>query len=176
MWNFGKGEKVENLESKMQELAGKSVQEVMLEAKNKINYSFLREIAPNLSDELSEDEFIKAFSPNAKGRANIKTPIKDVEIDVAQAYKHLYTNENGEDRRKISGGVLLTLQKPFFVSRSAGGSYYFYKPFKDEKGVLNLVSIEVPKSNRLKYKTSYIGDKNRMLALINKYELVYKSW
>ena len=158
------------------DLKNKTLQEIMLKNEKIINYAFLRQIADDLPPALSKDEFIKALTPNAKGRANIKTPIKDIEINAEQAWKHLLDNSKGEDRTKISGGLLQTLQKPFFVTKNDEGSYYFYKPFKDERGILNLISIEVPKAARLKYKTSYIADKNKMLELVNKHELVYKSW
>ena len=170
--NLEKGEKM----SEIYDLKNKTLQEIMLKNEKIINYAFLKQIADDLPPALSKDEFIKAFAPNAKGRANIKTPIKDIEINVEQAWEHLLDNSKGEDRTKISGGLLQTLQKPFFVIKNDEGSYYFYKPFKDERGILNLISIEVPKAARLKYKTSYIADKNKMLELINKHELVYKSW
>ena len=158
------------------DLKNKTLQEIMLKNEKIINYAFLRQIADDLPPAFSKDEFIKALAPNAKGRANIKTPIKDIEINAEQAWEHLLDNSKGEDRTKISGGLLQTLKKPFFVTKNDEGSYYFYKPFKDERGILNLISIEVPKAARLKYKTSYIADKNKMLELVNKHELVYKSW
>ena len=158
------------------DLKNKTLQEIMLKNEKIINYAFLKQIADDLPPALSKDEFIKALAPNAKGRANIKTPIKDIEINAEQAWEHLLDNSKGEDRTKISGGLLQTLKKPFFVTKNNEGSYYFYKPFKDERGILNLISIEVPKAARLKYKTSYIADKNKMLELITKHELVYKSW
>ena len=149
----------------------------MLESENIINYNYLKKISGELPPPLSKEAFIKSFKVNSKGNANIKTPIKEIEINADEAWKHLLENSKGEDRTKISGGILSTLQKPFFVTRDkARGSYYFYKPFKDDRGILNLISVEVPKSARLKYQTSYIGDKNRMLHIINDYELVYKSW
>ena len=167
----------ENLEKGQDlDLKNKTLQEIMLKNEKIINYAFLRQIADDLPPAFSKDEFIKALAPNAKGRANIKTPIKDIEINAEQAWEHLLDNSKGEDRTKISGGLLQTLKKPFFVTKNDEGSYYFYKPFKDERGILNLISIEVPKAARLKYKTSYIADKNKMLELINKHELVYKSW
>ena len=158
------------------DLKNKTLQEIMLKNEKIINYAFLKQIADDLPPAFSKDEFIKALAPNAKGRANIKTPIKDIEINAEQAWEHLLDNSKGEDRTKIGGGLLQTLKKPFFVTKNNEGSYYFYKPFKDERGILNLISIEVPKAARLKYKTSYIADKNKMLELITKHELVYKSW
>lgn len=68
-----------------------------------------------------------------------------------------------------------TLQTPNVVSVDKNGTYFFYKAFKDEKGVLNLVSVELPKSNRLQYKTSYIASKQRLLKIFNEYEVIYEK-
>ena len=69
-----------------------------------------------------------------------------------------------------------TLQTPNVISRNANGAYFFYKAFTDEKGVLNLVSIELPKSNRLEYHTSYIGSKQRLMKILTEYEVIYQNF
>ncbi|MDY5821454.1 MAG: hypothetical protein SPJ83_01455 [Helicobacter sp.] len=66
-----------------------------------------------------------------------------------------------------------TLQNPLFVTRDDRGSYYFYKPFKDDSGLVHLVSVEVDKNNKLLYKTSYEADDDRMEKMIKKYDLIY---
>lgn len=55
------------------------------------------------------------------------------------------------------------------------GLIIFYKAFKDENGVLNLVSVELPKSNRLKYKTSCIASKQRLLKILKEYNIIYQK-
>mgnify|MGYP004656996385 CR=1 FL=1 len=112
------------------DLKNKTLQEIMLKNEKIINYAFLKQIADDLPPAFSKDEFIKALAPNAKGRANIKTPIKDIEINAEQAWEHLLDNSKGEDRTKIGGGLLQTLKKPFFVTKNNEGSYYFISPLK----------------------------------------------
>lgn len=56
------------------------------------------------------------------------------------------------------------------------GLYYFYKAFKNDKGLINLVSIAVPNKNlKMIYKTSYNGTSKRVKDIIKKYELIYKA-
>ena len=62
------------------------------------------------------------------------------------------------------------------ISNGIKEAFYFYKPFLDSKGVLNLVSVQIPKSNRLQYKTSYIASKQRMMKILTEYELVYDDF
>ena len=78
-----------------------------------------------------------------------------------------------ENRAKISGGVLQTLQNPLWITQDKQGSYYFYKPFRDKQGLINLVSVQVDKDNKLLYKTSYEGSENRLEKMIKEYDLVY---
>lgn len=143
---------------------------------NKINYAYLKNIAKPLKNIDSEENFLKLFSfKKDKTKGNIKTPIKEVEIDVKAAWKHLQDNSKQENRLKLAGGILPTLQEPNIVSIDKNGTYYFYKAFKDENGVLNLVSVELPKSNRLKYKTSYIASKQRLLKILKEYNIIYQK-
>lgn len=117
---------------------------------DKINYAHLKNIAQELKEVKDETEFYALFSfKNGKTRGNVKTPIKEVEIDLQEAWQHLQDNSKNENRLKLAGGILPTLQTPNVVSVDKNGTYFFYKAFKDEKGVLNLVSVELPKSNRL---------------------------
>ncbi len=114
---------------------------------------------------------------NNSKKAIIQTPIKDIIIKPNYAFFHLVKEGqmgNGKENRKhISGAILPTLQNPLFVTKDVKGSYYFYKPFKDEKGLVHLVSVEVDKNNKLLYKTSYEADEDRMEKMIKKYDLIY---
>ena len=143
---------------------------------DKINYAHLKNIAQELKEVKDETEFYALFGfKNGKMRGNVKTPIKEVEIDLQEAWQHLQDNSKKENRLKLAGGILPTLQTPNVVSVDKNGTYFFYKAFKDEKGVLNLVSVELPKSNRLQYKTSYIASKQRLLKIFNEYEVIYEK-
>ena len=141
---------------------------------NKIKYSYLKEIAQDLPKPIIKDDFLHLLKN--KKYVNIQTPIKELEIEPLKAYEHLTQNSNKQNRIDISGAILPTLQNPLFITKDKKDTYYFYKPFKDEKGVLNIVSIAIPKSNRIRYKTSYIASRERMLKMINEYELVYEAF
>lgn len=141
---------------------------------NKIKYSYLKEIAQDLPKPITKDDFLHLLKN--KKYVNIQTPIKELEIEPLKAYEHLTQNSNKQNRIDISGAILPTLQNPLFITKDKKDTYYFYKPFKDEKGVLNIVSIAIPKSNRIRYKTSYIASRERMLKMINEYELVYEAF
>ena len=141
---------------------------------NKIKYSYLKEIALDLPKPITKDDFLHLLKN--KKYVNIQTPIKELEIEPLKAYEHLTQNSNKQNRIDISGAILPTLQNPLFITKDKKDTYYFYKPFKDEKGVLNIVSIAIPKSNRIRYKTSYIASRERMLKMINEYELVYEAF
>ncbi|STP13346.1 PBECR2 nuclease fold domain-containing protein [Helicobacter cinaedi] len=141
---------------------------------NKIKYSYLKEIAQDLPKPITKDDFLHLLKN--KKYVNIQTPIKELEIEPFKAYEHLTQNSNKQNRIDISGAILPTLQNPLFITKDKKDTYYFYKPFKDEKGVLNIVSIAIPKSNRIRYKTSYIASRERMLKMINEYELVYEAF
>ena len=147
----------------------------LLEVEGKINYQYLQSIASPLPKPLTQEEFLAQFG-TGKARTHIETPIKELEIEPAKAWEHLVSNSKEQDRQRISGALLEVLQKPLFITKDTKGTFYFYKPYKDEKGVLNLVSITIPKSNRIRYKTSYIASRERMLKMINEYELVYESF
>ena len=143
---------------------------------NKINFVYLKDIAKPLKTIQNEQEFYAQFAfKNGKTKGNVKTPIKEVEIDTKEAWAHLQDNSKQENRLKLAGGILPTLQEPNVVSVNKSGTYFFYKAFKDEKGVLNLVSVELPKSNRLKYKTSYIASKQRLVKILSEYEIIYQN-
>lgn len=141
---------------------------------NKIKYSYLKEIAQDLPKPITKDDFLHLLKN--KKYVNIQTPIKELEIEPLKAYEHLTQNSNKQNRIDISGAILPTLQNPLFITKDKKDTYYFYKPFKDENGVLNIVSIAIPKSNRIRYKTSYIASRERMLKMINEYELVYEAF
>ena len=121
----------------------------------------------------------KGFKDQFKGQkiAIISTPIKDIEINTSYAFYHLLKSGkvgNGkENRNRISGAILPTLQNPLFVTRDNKGSYYFYKPFKTKDNLLHIVSVEVDKNNNLLYKTTYEATKERLEAMIKIYDLIY---
>ncbi|ELW3220611.1 hypothetical protein QMJ35_001037, partial [Campylobacter upsaliensis] len=160
-------------ESTMQgEALSKELEKSFLDESGRIAYKSLMQNAEKLPKELN----LRAFREQFKGQkyAIIKTPIKDVKINTDYAFYHLLKSGNGKENRKyISGGILATLQNPLFVTKDERGSYYFYKPFKINENLINLVSVEVDKNDKLLYKTSYEASKNKLKSMIEKYDLIY---
>ena len=135
----------------------------------------MKNIESKIPSPLTQDEFLAQF-PN-KNRVHIKTPISEVEIQPKLIWEHLQKQSNKkEDRNSISGAIIQTLQEPLFITKDKKEAFYFYRPFLDSKGVLNLVSVQIPKSNRLQYKTSYIASKQRMMKMLKEYDLVYERF
>ncbi|ELY0804316.1 hypothetical protein SLM93_000270 [Campylobacter upsaliensis] len=154
------------------EALSKDLEKSFLDESGRIAYKSLMQNAEKLPKELN----LRAFREQFKGQkyAIIKTPIKDVKINTDYAFYHLLKSGNGKENRKyISGGILATLQNPLFVTKDERGSYYFYKPFKINENLINLVSVEVDKNDKLLYKTSYEASKNKLKSMIEKYDLIY---
>ena len=100
----------------------------LLDVEKKINYAYLKNIADEIPQALSESEFLAQFGD--KKRVHIKTPIKEVEIQPKLVWEHLQQQSNKkEDRNNISGAIIKTLQEPLFVTKDTKETFYFYKPF-----------------------------------------------
>ncbi|EAJ0412463.1 hypothetical protein CA151_05240 [Campylobacter upsaliensis] len=160
------------LNTEYSEAFSRKLEKSFLDESGRIAYKSLMQNAEKLPKELN----LRAFKEQFKGQkyAIIKTPIKDVKINTDYAFYHLLKSGNGKENRKyISGGILATLQNPLFVTKDERGSYYFYKPFKINENLINLVSVEVDKNDKLLYKTSYEASKNKLKSMIEKYDLIY---
>ncbi|EKC8783102.1 hypothetical protein OQE27_001532, partial [Campylobacter upsaliensis] len=160
------------LSTEYSEAFSRKLEKSFLDESGRIAYKSLMQNAEKLPKELN----LRAFKEQFKGQkyAIIKTPIKDVKINTDYAFYHLLKSGNGKENRKyISGGILATLQNPLFVTKDERGSYYFYKPFKINENLINLVSVEVDKNDKLLYKTSYEASKNKLKSMIEKYDLIY---
>ena len=154
-----------------------------LDDKGAVDYKKLEILAMNLPSKLSYKGFLKQFENTNK--VIIKTPIKDLEVNPKYMFFHLtkYGDKqskikgNGKENRLwLNGGVLETLQNPLFITQDKAKTMYFYKAFKNDKGLINLISVAVPKNNsQMIYKTSYDGTNKRILDLIKKYKLIYKA-
>lgn len=122
-----------------------------LNDKGEVDYTRLEKLAVDLPSSLNYKKFLAQFDNSSK--AIIKTPIKDLAVNPRYMFFHLTKNGdkkgkfkgNGKENRiYLSGGVLETLQNPLFVTQDSNEAYYFYKAFKNDKGLTNLVSITVP--------------------------------
>ena len=177
-------DKLKNLGIMSQKQQGKSMDlSEFLDENGAVDYQKLENLAVNLPSKLSYKGFLRQFKDTNK--VIINTPIKDLEVNPKYMFFHLtkYGDKqsrikgNGKENRLwLNGGVLETLQKPLFVTQDTSGTIYFYKAFKNNKGLINLVSVAVPKNNsQMIYKTSYDGTNKRILDLIKNHKLIYKA-
>ena len=177
-------DKLKNFGKMSQKQQGKSMDlSEFLDENGAVDYQKLENLAVNLPSKLSYKGFLRQFKDTNK--VIINTPIKDLEVNPKYMFFHLtkYGDKqsrikgNGKENRLwLNGGVLETLQKPLFVTQDTSGTIYFYKAFKNNKGLINLVSVAVPKNNsQMIYKTSYDGTNKRILDLIKNHKLLYKA-
>lgn len=154
-----------------------------LNDKGEVDYTKLEKLAIDLPSSLNYKKFLAQFDNDSK--VIIKTPIKDLEVNPRYMFFHLtkdgdkkgkFKGNGKENRIYLSGGVLETLQSPLFVTQDTAGTYYFYKAFKNDKGLINLVSLAVPKNNsQMLYRTSYNGSNQRIRDLIKEHKFIYKA-
>ena len=103
----------------------------------------------------------------------VKTPYKDIEVDIAYAYRHFYRNTNNKNRNFIKGAFFETFSDPLFIAKdnSKGKeSVYFYKPFLDKyDNFISLFGIGIDSEGKIEFKTFYkdtAGNRlNKMLRL-----------
>ncbi len=127
------------------------------------------------------DEFENLFDEIRANKGIIKTPYKDVEVNVKYAFRHFTKNTYNTDRNNIKGGFFATFKNPLFVvEQTREGSHkpsvYFYKPFYDEnKKLLNLFGISVDNKGKLDFKTYYLDSAgNRLKSILNDKDLVIR--
>ena len=177
-------EKAQNLGIMSQKQQGKSMDlSEFLDKHGAVDYQKLENLAVNLPSSLNYKKFLGQFDNDSK--AIIKTPIADLEVNPRYMFYHLtkdgdkkgnFKGNTKENRIYLSGGVLETLQKPLFITQDKSGTIYFYKAFKNNKGLINLISIAVPKNNsKMFYRTSYNGSNSRISILIKEHTLIYKA-
>lgn len=123
----------------------------------------------------------KAHFAEVNGKFGIvKTPYKDIEVDIVNAYRHFYINTKNVNRNYFKGAFFETFSDPLFIAKdnSKGKeSVYFYKPFLDkEKNLISLFGIGVDKEGKIQYKTIYDDkDRNRFrqMTKIKEENIVY---
>ena len=175
---------LQNFGKMSQKQQGKSMDlSEFLNENGAVDYQKLENLAVNLPSSLNYKKFLGQFDNDSK--AIIKTPIADLEVNPRYMFYHLtkdgdkkgnFKGNTKENRIYLSGGVLETLQKPLFITQDKSGTIYFYKAFKNNKGLINLISIAVPKNNsKMFYRTSYNGSNSRISILIKEHTLIYKA-
>ena len=153
------------------------------ELKAKIQESIAKEeikLMPQ-SEFKNYEDFKSLFDEIRGNKGMIKTPYKDVEVDIKYAFIHFKKNTYNTNRDNIKGGFFATFKNPLFVVEqlregSNKPSVYFYKPFYDEnKKLLNLFGISVDSKGKLDFKTYYLDSNNRRLdILLNRKDLTIR--
>ena len=146
------------------------------ELKAKIQESIAKEeikLMPQ-SEFKNYEDFKSLFDEIRGNKGMIKTPYKDVEVNVVYAFRHFRENTYNTNRDNIKGGFFKTFKEPLFiVEQKREGSHkpsvYFYKPFYDEnKKLLNLFGISVDNKGKLDFKTYYLDNAGNRLESILK--------
>lgn len=96
----------------------------------------------------------------------MKTPYKDVKINMGYAYKHFYQNTHNANRDYMKGAFFDVLQKPMFIAEQEtdkGLSTYFYKVYSYGEDKIGVFGIGIDKEGQIEYKTMYADIKQNRL-------------
>lgn len=183
----------------MQKIEPQTLLKSSKEAKNLSNEIFNKELQnaiktaidkggiENLSELKKQVHFskvseFKAYFDEVKGNQGvIKTPYKDIKVNVFYAFNHFTDNTYKTNRDNIKSAFFSTFKKPLFVVEftpqgKTKPSTYFYKPFYDEnKKLLNLVGISIDKKGLLKFSTFYLDERgNRLKEFLKRTDLTIR--
>ena len=113
--------------------------------------------ASELPKPLSFQEFKNMF--NTREWTKVKTPIGDVSFNVSKIYKHFTDNTYFQDRAWLTGAFKDALEEPLFVIKNPiKKQIEYYKPYKDENGLVHYVGIVKDNNGNLKQITSFNKD------------------
>jgi len=110
----------------------------------------------------------------------IDTPVGHVKAKPNHAWEHLRENTYNEDRGGISGAFFDVLEHPLFVVKTPYKDTFntvFYKPYRDDNGVVHIVSITVDENGNLSQKTFFEYDsigKVKKLIKVPEGNLIYE--
>lgn len=183
----------------MQKIEPQTLLKSSKEAKNLSNEIFNKELQnaiktaidkggiENLSELKKQVHFskvseFKAYFDEVKGNQGvIKTPYKDIKVNVFYAFNHFTDNTYKTNRDNIKSAFFSTFKKPLFVVEftpqgKTKPSTYFYKPFYDEnKKLLNLVGISIDEKGLLKFSTFYLDERgNRLKEFLKRTDLTIR--
>ena len=144
----------------------KKLENVFLDSNGKVDLSRIKATAlPKVA--FNNTKQFKNLFENKQGKYGIvKTPYKDVKINMGYAYKHFYQNTHNANRDYIKGAFFDVLQKPMFVieqENERGLITYFYKVYKYENGNIGIFGIGVDSGGHIDYRTMYKDDNNQRL-------------
>ena len=140
-----------------------------LDSKGKMSEESLRKYAINIPPlKFNNPNQFKTHFAEIKGKFGIvKTPYKNIEVDIPYAYRHFYKNTNNKNRNFIKGAFFETFRDPLFIAKdnSKGKeSVYFYKPFLDKYGnFVSLFGIGIDAERKVNFKTFYKDDAGNRL-------------
>ena len=144
------------------------------DSKGNVDKNALRPYAENMPDlQINSVKDFKGKFDETKGKFGfIKTPYKDIKVNMVYAYKHFYENSSKQNRDLIKSAFFATFKDPLFITKnSAKGrdSVYFYKPFLDEdNNILSLFGIGIDGEGKIEFKTFYHDDtQNRIKEMLN---------
>ena len=130
----------------------------------------------NFVDDFVNDKNARDIKTN---KITFQTPAGDIKIYLPYAYGHFYKNgkfgNKKENRNNLTGALKSILKNPLFVAKDKQGALYFYKPFKDKSGIVDMISVSVDTNGKIQYKTSYADKYNQILSLMKNFEIVYKK-
>ncbi|MDD3591841.1 MAG: zincin-like metallopeptidase domain-containing protein [Sulfurovum sp.] len=137
----------------------------------KVNLENLQIVAKPLPEPMGFEEFHRQFE--TKGNTLIKSPVRDVKINVkSQYYKLLNWKEN---RFNISGAIKETIEDPLLIVNHKGAIKY-YAPYVDKNNLVHIVSvteikngIDILKSNYEPFNLKRLSD----LLNVEKRDLLY---
>ncbi|MDD7295911.1 hypothetical protein [Helicobacter bilis] len=96
----------------------------------------------------------------------MKTPYKDIVVDIPHAYRHFYQNTYNTNRHYLKGAFFDVLQKPMFIAEQEtdkGLSTYFYKVYSYGEDKIGMFGIGIDKEGQIEYKTMYADIKQNRL-------------
>lgn len=135
------------------------------DSKGNVDKNALRPYAENMPDlKINSVKDFKGNFDEIKGKFGfIKTPYKDIKVNMVYAYKHFYENSSKQNRDLIKSAFFATFKNPLFIAKnSANGrdSVYFYKPFyttnKANKEIfLSLFGVGIDSSGKVDFTTFY---------------------
>jgi len=133
------------------------------------------------SDRVLENEIMKDASELPKPKSfneftndfktdkwtSLDTPIGKVSFNVSHIYKHFTDNTYFKDRGWLTGAFKDALEDPLFVIKNPlKEQIEYYKPYKDENGLIHYVGIIKDNNGNLKQITSFNKDIGSIKSMI----------
>lgn len=152
------------------EALSKKLESSFLDSSGKIDFSKINAQPLPKATFKNVKQFTESFE-NRQGKYGIvKTPYKDVVVDIPRAYRHFYQNTHNTNRNYLKGAFFDILQKPMFIAEQEtdkGLSTYFYKVYHYGKDKIGVFGIGIDKNGEIEYKTMYADIKqNRLQEMI----------